>query len=241
MMIPIKNTGSTSEYYDKFSNRYDTERANGYFGFINDLEFEMISPLVTGKKVLEIGCGTGLILERVHTFATETYGVDISKGMIEVCKNKGLNVSLASATDLPFENSSFDLSYSFKVLPHVTDIYRALHEIARVTRPGGRIVLEFYNPYSLKALGDRLRAVFRYSDIIYIRHDSPKIICNMRPSGTEIIQTRGIRIFGPFAKCYTFPVIGYLIRTLDRIACDGPLKIFGGYFVVELAIVKDDS
>jgi ubiquinone/menaquinone biosynthesis C-methylase UbiE len=238
MMTDKIKSEDTVEYYNNFSLRYDTERSKGYFEFINNLEIEMIAPLAAGKKVLEIGCGTGLILERVDAFSSEAHGVDISEGMLEACKSKGLNVSLGSATDLPFEDASFDFCYSFKVLPHVPDIRKALLEIARVTRPGGRMVLEFYNPWSFKALGDWVRKGLRRRNLVYLRHDSPKTISKMLPSSTILVRTRGIRIFGPTAKWYTIPIIGCIIRELDRLACDGPLKVFGGYFVVELAVIN---
>ena len=89
---------NTSVYYDKYSKHYDTERRKGYFGFINSLDFEKILPLAAGQKVLEIGCGTGLILERTHEIANEAYGVDVSEGMVRICKAKGLKVLLGTVT-----------------------------------------------------------------------------------------------------------------------------------------------
>ncbi len=137
-------------YYNDYSRSYEQERREGYYSLINDLEFEKIEPFAKGKKTLEIGCGTGLILERTHEIAREAVGVDISEGMLEVCKKKSLNVQQASATSLPFDDDSFDLVYSFKVLAHIPEITKAISEISRVTRPRGKMVLEFYNPFSFK-------------------------------------------------------------------------------------------
>ena len=61
---------------------------------------------------------------------------------------RGLDVQVASATALPFEDASFDSVYSFKV-SHVEEIESNVGS-SRVLRPGGRAALEFYNKRSLR-------------------------------------------------------------------------------------------
>ena len=143
-------------YYDDFSTGYENERGRGYHGLIDDLEVEAVRDYVRGKRVLEVGCGTGLILERLAKYADEAVGIDLSPGMLDKARERGLTVEEASATDLPFDDESFDVVCSFKVLAHVPDIEKALVEIARVTRPGGYMFLEFYNPFSLRYVAKRL-------------------------------------------------------------------------------------
>ena len=60
-----------------------------------------------------------------------------------------------SLTDVPLPSASFDLVYSMKVLAHVPPIERAVAELARLVRPGGHLLLEFYNPWSLRYLAKR--------------------------------------------------------------------------------------
>ena len=224
-----------AKYYNDYSESYDSERRKGYYSFINDLEFEKIQALAAGSRVLEVGCGTGLILERTHAIGAEVYGVDLSPKMVELCRKKGLNAQEASVTALPFKDDSFDLVYSFKVLAHVPDIRKAMLEIVRVTRPGGRMVLEFYNPISFKGLTDWLRTLIRGYQPVYIRHDTVKEIQKYLPDGISVVSMRGIRIFAFFSGCYTLPLVSRVFRFLDRLACDGLLGRFGGYLVVELA------
>lgn len=233
MTEPIPKEKVVVTYYDDYSKSYEDERRKGYYSLINDLEFEKVEPFARGKKTLEIGCGTGLILERVHEVAKEAVGVDISTGMLDVCRKKGLNVLEASATELPFEDNSFDMVYSFKVLAHVPEIEKAIKEIARVTKPKGRVVLEFYNPFSFKGINEKLRTMVRRGRPVYIRHDSLRGIRRLLPEEFRIVSTRGIRIFAPFAACYTMPVISFFFKYLDRHLCDSVLGRFGGYFVVE--------
>lgn len=222
-----------ADYYNDYSSSYEQERREGYYSLINDLEFEKIKPFAIDGKTLEIGCGTGLILERTAKVASKAIGVDISEGMLEVCRKKGLNIQQASATSLPFRNGCFDLVYSFKVLPHVPDIRNALAEIARVTKPGGRMILEFYNPLSFKGLNHKIVSLIRRGEPVYIRHDRPGKLKKLFPENVKLIGRRGVRIFAPCAWFYTAPVISAFFKSLDRCFCDSFISMFAGYYIVE--------
>src|SRR5262245_61631284 len=119
---------------------------------LDDLEVELVERYGTGKDLLEVGCGTGLILERTARFARRAAGIDLSGGMLARAAGRGLAVAQASATELPIASASVDVAYSFKVLAHIPDIAGALREMARVVRPGGYVLAEFYNARSLRRL-----------------------------------------------------------------------------------------
>ena len=143
-------------YYDDFSDAYERRRGYGYHQMIDDLEFQVTAPYARGARVLELGCSTGLILARIARIAEEAVGIDLSEGMAQQARDRGLDARIGSVCDLPFEDEEFDLTYSFKVLGHVPDIEAALREAARVTRPGGHLLLEFYNPWSLRYLAKKV-------------------------------------------------------------------------------------
>jgi ubiquinone/menaquinone biosynthesis C-methylase UbiE len=238
--------GATRAYYDEFSRRYDEQRGgnvpSGYHDLIDQLELDFLARFATGKSVLEVGCGTGLLLERMREFSAHARGLDLSEGMLHRARERGLDVVLGSATDLPFEDASFDVACSFKVLAHVRDIERALYEMARVVRPGGTVVAEFYNRQSLRALVKRLGPAGAISDstteaAVYTRFDSPREVERYLPSGTHIIASRGIRIVIPAARSLGLPWIGKVLRAAERALCDSPLRRFGGFWVA--AIHKD--
>lgn len=221
-------------YYDDYSSWYDSERRYGYYELINDLEVEKISPVLAGRRSLEIGCGTGLLLERTSKVADFAVGIDLSAGMAGVSAAKGLTVANVSATDLAFADDSFDVVYSCKVLPHVPDIRAALAEIRRVLAPGGRMFLEFYNPRSLKNLTYRLRWRGREAPV-YVRFDNAETLRHVLPDGVEIRSVRGIRTFGATRHFYTLPVLRRIVHWLDRRVCDTRLgEMFGGYLLFEL-------
>jgi len=227
-------------YYDEFAEWYEKERHDGYHAFIDRLETNLILPHSAGKEVLEVGCGTGLILQRVASVADRAVGMDLSAGMLEHARNRGLEVVKADATDLPFEDQSFDLVYSFKVLAHVQDIDLALREMARVTRPGGRLILEFYNRLSLRYLAKRLAGPGKISNqtdegAVFTRWDSPMDLTRRLPYDVRIIERHGVRVLTPAARLHRMPVIAPLLQRAETHAASNPvLKYFGGFLVLDL-------
>lgn len=230
----------TRAYYDEFSKSYEKHRrpndASGYHALVDDLEVELTERYGRDGDVLECGCGTGLILERIARFARRAAGIDLSPGMLELAKGRGLDVREGSVTDLPFEDASFDVTCSFKVLAHVPDIGRALKEMARVTRPGGVILAEFYNPVSFRGLAKRLGPAGKISDqtresAVYTRYDAPWVLPRILPPGTKLEARRGIRIVTPAALVMKVPGLAGMLRQAERFLCDTPASMFGGFYV----------
>jgi ubiquinone/menaquinone biosynthesis C-methylase UbiE len=229
----------TRAYYDEFSKSYERHRrpndAGGYHALVDDLEVELCERYGRDRHVLECGCGTGLILERIARFARHASGIDLSPGMLELARSRGLDVREGSVTDLPFDDASFDLTCSFKVLAHVPDIGKALAEMARVTRPGGVILAEFYNPWSLRGLAKRAYAgkisEHTRESAVYTRFDSPSTLPKILPPGCQVETARGIRIVTPAAAAMRVPGLRGMLRTAERLLCDTPFAKFGGFYV----------
>lgn len=226
-----------ASYYDIFASSYDRGRDKGYHRFLDDCEVEIVAPLANGRAVLEVGCGTGLLLERVAERAARAVGIDLSEGMLEKAKARGLEVSQADATCLPFDDGLFDLTYSFKVLAHIQDIQKALSEMARVTRSGGDVVAEFYNPRSLRATLKRLGPAGRVGQRrdakeseVFTRYDSVDDVRAMIPDALEIKAVQGIRVLTPSAHFFKLP--GW--ATLERLAMRSRAHTLGGFLVVTM-------
>ena len=231
---------ATRAYYDEFSHRYEDKRGgrepDGYHDLIDTLEVELVRRYATSADVLEVGCGTGLLLERFGKLARSARGVDLSPGMLAHARARGLTVDEASATALPFADASFDVACSFKVLAHVREIETALAEMARVVRPGGAVIAEFYNPHSLRALAKRLGPAGAISDktredAVFTRFDSPSAVARMAPPGTTMIAARGVRIVTPTAGALKIPFIASLLTRAEHALCDSPLRRFGGFYI----------
>ena len=221
------NYKKTEGYYNKYGSWYDRERSKGYYEFINNQEIEIVRKYGENKNVLEIGCGTGIILNEVNKFTSLARGIDLSPGMLEKAKEKKLNVQVANATEIPFPDNSFDLVYSFKVLAHIPEIKKVIEEAVRVAKDDGILILEFYNPYSLKKITNWAYNLINRRKV-YIRYDSLKKIRSYLPKDWKIAEYYGIKILAIGKKLSTMPIFIALERKLSQ----SLLGRLGGYFVV---------
>lgn len=108
----------------------------------------------TGQRILDLAAGTGASSVGFARRGAEVVAADFSPGMIAEGRRRhgsvrGLSFEQADATDLPFGDGAFDaVTISFG-LRNVNEPSRALREMLRVTRPGGRLVIcEFSHPPS---------------------------------------------------------------------------------------------
>lgn len=240
-MEPTGTHDENRAYYDAFSAEYEAERGDndpgGYHELLDELETGFVERFARDRDVLEVGCGTGLLLLRMQRFSRTVRGVDLSPGMLEKAKARGLDVLVGSATELPFASESFDVTCSFKVLAHVPEIERALDEMARVTRPGGVVIAEFYNPRSLRGLAKRLAppgrvAEGKHEGEVFTRFDSPARARELMGRKLDVIATRGIRIVTPAARLMKNRLARAVLSRAERALADTPFSRFGGFYAV---------
>jgi len=104
-----------------------------------------------GKKVLEIGCGLGTDGAQFALAGADYTGIDLTDAAIDLARRRFDLFNLpgafrtADAENLDFPDESFDVVYSHGVLHHTPDTVRAVQELHRVLRPGGRAVVMLYH------------------------------------------------------------------------------------------------
>jgi len=102
---------------------------------------EHLGPLA-GKRVLDVGCGKGRFARvfQQQEPRAELWGLDISEAMLRFVP-EGIHTRAGSMTELPFESASFDAAYATESLEHAVEIEKAVGEICRVVKSGGRIAI----------------------------------------------------------------------------------------------------
>jgi methionine biosynthesis protein MetW len=115
---------------------------------------EAIRTLVGGKRLLDVGCGAGMLGKAVSGRYEEVYGIDIAEDAVRLAQQSGVQarrVDLNSEA-LPFESAFFDAVTALSVLQYVYDPEHALREFHRVLVPGGELLLSVPNMRSLGKL-----------------------------------------------------------------------------------------
>lgn len=103
---------------------------------------------LAGRRVLDVGCGTGALAFALAERGSRVWGVDPSEEMLAVARGRaGREVGLkrGRAEELPFRDGWFERAV-LRLVVHLVDRARALPELARVLVPGGRVVMATFDP-----------------------------------------------------------------------------------------------
>lgn len=153
-----------------------------------------IVPLSRGMRVVDIGCGTGVLLERLldREPSAQCLGVDLTTEMLRVAAQRlGRRATLirASGTQLPIRDRALDLAVSTSALHYLRDPARLIREARRVLVPGGTLVVSDWCAefLTMRALGLVLRAMRRGHEAVWT---TTACVAAFRAAGFADVEAR---------------------------------------------------
>jgi len=114
----------------------------------NLADFNSITPNLIGKKILDVGCGTGILLEKFIK-NNACIGIDSNNASLVIVAKKGIITKLVDLEKkLPFKDNEFDLVICKDVLEFIFSAELLLNELARITKKGGTLLLHVPNEFN---------------------------------------------------------------------------------------------
>lgn len=195
-----------NEAYAEFLANWD---ANFYAKYTDYLK-----PRRPRARVLDVGCGAGQVVGRLHEAGFEAYGVDVSEPNIEKARRFSSRCQFYDGKHLPFADGYFASAGALNVLEHVEEPEQFIPELVRVVEPGGRVLISSPNFYRVFGFRDyhpkmrgpgnkwrnwrRLRAKRRQmrTDPASVRFDrmTPIVKEPFTPDDDAIIATNAVEI-----------------------------------------------
>jgi SAM-dependent methyltransferase len=128
--------------------------------FVSDLAGGVIDWLAatSGERILDLGCGDGVLTAELAGKGAEMVGVDASDDFVRACRERGLDVRQMDGEALTFDEE-FDAVFSNAALHWMTRPERVIDGVRRALRPGGRFVAEFGGHGNVAAIATALHAL----------------------------------------------------------------------------------
>ena len=223
---------------DEYRRMADLEGIQWWYVGMRRIARSLLTPLLRDgpatRKILDAGCGTGWNLQDLSAFG-ETHGVDLSPLAVITTKRRGGRVVRGDVLRLPYASSRFDVVTSFDLIYHawVPDDLQAVHELARILKPGGLMLLKVP---ALKILWGA------HDEAVHSRHRYS------RGEVEALLEAAGLKLVrSTYANSLLFPILlarRFLDRLLNRHGSDvaqlpPPLeKTFGALLGLEALFLR---
>jgi SAM-dependent methyltransferase len=185
--------------YARWASIYDNS-ASPMFEYEQAAVRSLLDILPTGR-VLDAACGTGRHLAYLHMLGHEVAGFDQCPEMLTVAKAKvpGADLRIAKLDQIPWPDCSFDTVVCALALTHEPDLAGPIRELARVVRPGGRVVISDIHPVGI---------IIDYQALFELSNGALGFVRNYRHLHSEYLDS--------------FGTIGLQVRRcLEPVACLG--------------------
>lgn len=163
------------EIYDIHASGYDDMHfhPNSAAEYVEKRRLNLIYPYLLnskGLRVLDVACGTGTYLELAERIGTDVVGSDISKNMIQICKNKEINNTLVGDYHiLPFEDKTFDMILCINAIHYSNNPKKVLSEMGRILSNNGIILFTYFNILNFRLI-NKVRRIYKKNYPIQHEH-----------------------------------------------------------------------
>ena len=196
-------------------------------------------------RILEEGCGVGMYVRALQPYADEVYGIDVEPDYLvqAVDTAPGARLQLAVGERLPYPTDFFDLILSHEVIEHVEDDFATAAEMARVLKPGGRMVIFAPNRlYPFETHGHYWRGVYHFGNTPLINYLPDRFRNRLAPhvrvytaaglhrlfDGLPVRVVMHTQVYPGYDKLLVRrPALGRLLRGLTYALEQSPLTVFG--------------
>lgn len=136
---------SSKQYFDEVANQWDTMRSSFFSEEIREKAYNKAG-VVAGNTAADIGAGTGFVTEGLALKGAKVIAVDQSQAMLDTMRQKfssfdSIQYLLGESDKLPLEDCSVDYSFANMYIHHVENPSIAIKEMARILKPGGKLVI----------------------------------------------------------------------------------------------------
>jgi SAM-dependent methyltransferase len=201
--------------------------------------------------ILENGCGVGMYAEHLSPFGGQVIGLEYDFERAAEAHVNSPHIFNAAAEYIPAPSGTFDLILSHEVIEHVQDDRRAICEMVRVLRPGGRITLFCPNRgYPFETHGIYWKGKYYFGNKLFVNY-LPRALRDKLAPHVRVYSTKDVQklfeglpvrfiertiIFGAYDNVIArFGPLGKVLRAILQFLEKTPLKIFGlsHFWVIE--------
>lgn len=200
-------TSGSSEYFEKVASQWDAIRSGYFTEAVRETAFAKayLRPEMT---VADVGAGTGFLAAGLAPMVKQVHVLDGSPAMLEVARRNlsefgNVIIQLADGSSLPLPDASQDAVFANMYLHHMPDPLKAIREMARLLKPGGRLVITDMNSHTYLWLKDemadvwpgfehsKLRDWFEDADLVNVIVDKTGQTCHADQQTASIIDPTG--------------------------------------------------
>ena len=200
-------TTASAEYFNKIAGQWDAIRAGYFSDAVRETAIRK-AYLRPEMSVADVGAGTGYMTSGLAPLVRQVYVLDGSAAMLDVARQnlqeyQNLVFQMTDGVSLPLPENSVDAVFANMYLHHIPDPLIAIQEMARLLKPGGRLVITDMDAHPFDWLKDemadvwqgferaQIRAWFKAAGLVNIVIESTGEVCSSKSQTTSIVDPSG--------------------------------------------------